>query len=69
MIKVVALFPKKTCLILPRKELLHQLNYQQNRYISFPPLRFSLRYKNINTWYFKSGFICFPGLKLKHSLR
>ena len=49
MIKVVALFQKITCLILPRKELLHQLSYQQNQYILFPPICFSLRYKNINT--------------------
>ena len=60
MIKVIALFQKITCLILPRKESLYQLNYQQNQYILFPPLRFSLRYKNINTWYFESSLICFP---------
>ena len=29
MIKVIALFQKITCLILSRRELLHQLNYQQ----------------------------------------
>ena len=57
MIKVIALFQKITCLILSRRELLHQLNYQQNQYTLFSPLRFSLRYKIINTWYFKIGYI------------
>ena len=57
MIKVIALFQNITCLILSRRESLHQLNYQQNHYILFSPLRFSLWYKNINTWYFKIGFI------------
>ena len=62
MIKVIALFQKITCLILSMRELLHQLNYQQNQYTLVSPLRFSLR--NIKTLTHDTSklviFNCFP---------